>query len=190
MKLTSIVQGACCACAFGIAFAAPCHAQGHTRQFYEIGVGLNTEEPQFAIRSETGPTVGFALGHPLNSQLSVNGSLMAAIFGSPKQFVSPGGCLGSGPCDPPMASTVEVGTLGFGAEYALSRMSTTPLVTAGGGVRYLSESPQRENDVRPFVELGAGVLLGRWTVRARYQAASPGSDLPKWMMPITIGYRF
>jgi hypothetical protein len=190
MKFTSIVQGTWCTCAFGIAFGTPCLAQHDSRQFYEVSAGLNMEESQFSVRSGAGPTATLSLGAHLNRWFAVDGTVGGAVFGAPERITNPGGCLGAEPCVFPQPSTVKVATLSIGAEYSIAGTVNAPLLSAGVGVRTLSESPQRGNDTRPFVEIGAGVLLGRWALRARYQAASPGSDLPKWMLPMTLGYRF
>jgi hypothetical protein len=166
------------------------HAQLQSRTFAELGGGAITQESQFNVRSGVGATAAFAVGRALSEQLTLEGRLSASAFAAPQQITNPGGCLGRSPCVFPSASNVRVVTLGASGEYHSTPTPIMPLVLFGLGGRYVSEAPERGSDARPYGEVGVGLMLHHWGLRARYQATTAGSELPKWMIPVTLDYRF
>lgn len=94
------------------------------------------------------------------------------------------------PCIFPTASDVRVVTLGASGEYHSTPMPIMPLVLFGVGGRYVSEDPFRKSDMRPYAEAGVGLMFQQWGLRARYQATTVVTDLPNWMIPVTLSYRF
>jgi hypothetical protein len=158
---------------------------------YEVGVGMIAQQRQLGVRSGVGASATFSAGRQLTRGISVRGTAAAAAFGRPDPWGSTAACSSFVPCPPPPSpSRVRVATLGTNAEYVASRTGLEPIVFGGIGIRYLTESPQRGADTRPYMELGCGAAFRRWTLRVRYEAARPGSDLPKWMMPAALGFRF
>jgi hypothetical protein len=182
-----------CACSLLLGVPSAIQAQQRSRTFAEVSAGVITQESQYNVRSGgPGGTAAFAVGRELSEWLTLGGRLSASRFNAPPQIISPGGCFPIGtPCVFPTASNVNVATLGVTGEYHPPVTELVPLVLFGAGARFVSESPFRSsNDARPYVEVGLGGMLAKWGLRARYQATTPGSDLPKWMIPLTLDYRF
>jgi len=66
-----------------------------------------------------------------------------------------------------------------------------PFLLVGTGMRHLTESPERDSDDRPYGEVGLGLTMAsRFVVRVDYQATQPGSELPRWAVPVTLGIAF
>jgi hypothetical protein len=158
--------------------------------FAELGGGVITQESQFNVRSGIGATAAFAVGRSLSDQLTLEGRMSASAFPAPQQFTNPGGCLGRSPCIFSSASSVRVITIGGSGEFHSTPEPITPLVLFGLGGRHVTEAPERGSDTRPYGEVGVGLMLRHWGLRARYQATTAGSELPKWMIPVTLDYRF
>jgi hypothetical protein len=189
MKLGSIGQVAGGACAFAIAMVGPCRAQGRVRSFYEVDAGVLDIDPELGVRGETGAAASLALGRTLGKGFGVQADLGLAAVAAPKQWASLLACYPVA-CVPPLPSKVRIASFGGSAEYRFAVLPVAPFLLVGAGFRSLTEAPQRGGDARPYAEYGVGVAFGRVSIRARYQGARPGKDLPDWMMPITLGYRF
>ena len=179
-----------CVCSVLLAVPHTAHAQQQSRWFGQLSGGVITQESQFNVRSGVGATTAFAGGRALSEQLTLEGRLSASAFAAPREFINPGGCLGASPCIFPSASSVRVVTLGASGEYHSTSAPIMPLVLFGLGTRHVSEAPERGSDTRPYAEFGVGLMSQQWGLRARYQATTAGSELPKWMIPVTLDYRF
>jgi hypothetical protein len=179
-----------CVCSLLLAVPLTAHAQEQSRTFAELGAGVITQESQFNVRSGVGATAAIAVGRALSEQLTLEARLSASAFAAPQEIINPGGCLGRSPCIFPSASNVRVVTIGGSGEFHSAPAPIMPLVLFGLGGRYVSEVPERGSDTRPYGEVGVGLMFHHWGLRARYQATSAGSELPKWMIPVTLDYRF
>ena len=179
-----------CVCGLLLAVPLTAQAQGQSRWFSQLSGGVITQESQFNVRSGFGVTAAFAVGRPLSEQLTLEGRLSASVFDSPRHYVNPGGCLGASPCPAPSVGDLRAVTLGASGEYHSAPARIMPLVLFGLGARHVSEAPERGNDTRPYAEVGVGLMSHPWGFRARYQATTAGRDLPKWMIPVTLDYRF
>jgi hypothetical protein len=179
-----------CVCSLLVAVPLAAHAQARSRTFAELGGGVITQASQFNVRSGIGATAALAVGRTLSEQLTLEGRMSGSAFPAPQQFTNPGGCLGRSPCIFPSASSVRVITIGGSGEFHSTPEAITPLVLLGLGTRYVTEAPERGGDTRPYGEVGVGLMFSHWGLRARYQATTAGSDLPKWMIPVTLDYRF
>jgi hypothetical protein len=179
-----------CVCSLTLAVPLAAHAQQQSRWFGQLSGGVITQESQFDVRSGVGATAAFAVGRALSELLTLEGRLSASAFAAPEEFINPGGCLGASPCIFPSASSVRVVTIGGSGEFHSVPTPIMPLVLFGLGGRYVSEAPERGSDTRPYAEVGVGLMLHQWGIRARYQATTAGSELPKWMIPVTLDYRF
>lgn len=179
-----------CVCSVLLAVPHTAHAQQQSRWFGQLSGGVITQESQFNVRSGVGATAAFAGGRALSEQLTLEGRLSASAFAAPQEIINPGGCLGVLPCIYPSPSSVRVVTLGASGEYHSTPAPIMPLVLFGLGGRHVSEAPERGSDTRPYAEVGVGLMSHQWGLRARYQATTAGSELPKWMIPVTLDYRF
>lgn len=187
------MNSALLAALFAVA-ALPARGFAQQPKTYDIQLhaGIAAQAPLLGVRSSVGATVAIEAMRRLPHRFSAGPSLSLAGFPAPERFISPGGCLGAYPCIPPSPSVVRIATLGVVAEYAPpSSDDVAPLFLAGVGMRHLTESPERHNDARPYAEAGVGAsVFRRVVVRVRYQATRPGSKLPKWAVPITLGVAF
>ena len=188
MRLRSIETRAWWACALAIGMVAPCAAQGRARRFYEVNAGVLDIKPELGVRRATGAAASFALGRTLGKGFGARVDLGLAAVAAAKRWASLVACYPIA-CPPPSPSNVRIASLGGSAEYRLAALPVAPFVLVGAGVRFLTESPQRRADARPYAEYGVGVAFGRLSIRARYQGARPGKDLPDWILPIALGYR-
>jgi len=185
-----MLRNLACACALAIALPTSSHAQHVGQTFGELSAGIATEEEQFSVRSGHGLSGGLGIGRQLSDLFSLEARLGYSSFGAPAEIITPGGCLGRSPCVLPRASDVRITTAGLATELSSAGSGPRPVLLLGVGGRYLTESPERGADLRPYVEAGAGVTVGHCMVRVSYQATAPGRELPKWLMPLTVGYRF
>jgi len=160
----------------------------------QVNAGAIGQEGQLGVRTSLGATLSAAVTKRIPYHLSVGPSVSVAVFPAPEPFVSPGGCLGAHPCNPPSASAVRIATLGiigFYAPPAPDYSDVAAFLLLGAGMRHLTESPERDSDNRPYGEAGCGLKMGgRFVVRIEYQATQPGSELPKWAVPVTLGIAF
>jgi hypothetical protein len=182
-------------CAANLLFAvvSTAHAQRVPRNFAELSAGAATEESEYDVRSTFGLTAGFAVGRLVASQLAAEARVSMSRFPAPQQITPPGFCRAQMPCIYPSVSDVGITTIALGGEYTFAPaadQSARALILAGAGARYVSEHPYRGSDTRPFAELGAGITFAHWGIRARYQRSTPGPDLPKWVLPLTLDFRF
>ena len=190
MKLVSFAS------LFAVA-ALPLTALSQQPKAYDVQLhaGVVAQEGQSNLRSPTGVGASFEVLKRLPHSFAAGPSLSVAGFPQPHPYIPPGyGCFfGGSNCRMPSPSVVRTAMLGVAGTYTLpsSDEDVAPFVLAGFGMRHLTEAPERGNDVRPYGEIGLGATAYRRFVgRIRYQATSPGSELPKWSMPITVGVTF
>jgi hypothetical protein len=162
---------------------------------FQVNAGAIGQEGQLGVRASVGATVSTEVTKRLPYRFSVGPSLSIAAFPPPEPSIpSPGGCLGMQPCKQPSASVVWVATLGVIGLYTLptpNYYEAAPVLLVGAGMRHLTESPERDSDDRPYGDLGLGLkMAGRFVLRVEYQATPPGSELPKWALPVTLGIAF
>jgi hypothetical protein len=159
---------------------------------FRLHAGVAVQPGLLSVRSQVGATAAVDVMRRLPHHFSVGPSLSIAGFPKPEQYISPGGCLGVYPCIRPSPSVVRIATLGVVGDYILpSNDDVAPFFLVGLGMRHLTESPERPSDNRPYAEVGLGAtVFRRFVVRARYQATRPGSQLPKWALPVTFGLAF
>jgi hypothetical protein len=172
--------------------SAPCFSQQASQRDVQIHVGAIGGEAQIGVRSPWGATASIEVTQRLAHHLSLGPMLTIAIFPAPNEFISPAGCFGASPCIDPSPSVVRIATLGAIGGYTIeSGGDIAAVLLAGMGMRYLTESPERSNDFRPYAEVGLGiVVLRRFVVRIRGQKSPPGSELPNWAVPMTVGVVF
>lgn len=68
------------------------------------------------------------------------------------------------------------------------------MAIAGGGLRLIGQSPAGGHEIIPYGEVGYSFNLPfgdayAFTAQARIQASPARRDLPRWIVPITIGIR-
>lgn len=180
--------------AFSVSAVSPLMGQSATRDYYvAIEAGMAAQPDQFSVRSQLGAAVAFGAGRYFSTHAAVEARLGADFFAAPTQFISPGGCLGQGPCNPPRASPVHITTLAGDWVFSNRQRGTAPLILAGLGLRRITESPATSPEVRPFAEVGAGIVhsLTRTSIglEARWQLAPSRADLPRWTLPIGVNIR-
>ena len=160
----------------------------------QVNAGVIDQDGQLGVRSSVGATASAEVTKRIPHHLSVGPSVSVAAFPAPEPFVSPGGCLGAHPCNPPSASAVRIATLGVVGLYAPPApdySNVAAFLLVGAGLRHLAESPERDSDDRPYGEVGFGLKMARrFVVRIEYQATRRGSELPQWALPVTLGIAF
>jgi len=161
---------------------------------FQVNAGMIGQEGQLGVRGSVGATASAQVTKRLPYHFSVGPSLSLAAFPAPERFLSPGGCLGAQPCILPSPSVVRIATLGIIGAYTVPSpdyYDAVPFLLAGAGVRHLTESPERDSDDRPYGEVGLGMTMAnRFVLRVEYLATPPGSELPKWAVPVTLGIAF
>jgi len=171
------------------------HAQAAQHSMYaSVSAGAAVEPDLFSVRSAWGGSAAVAFGRILSSHTAIQGRAGAEYFAAPPQFISPGGCLGQQPCNPPQASAVKIATLAADGVISPVPAISGPLLIIGVGLRNVSASPEQASEIRPFVDLGAGLALaigsGSLGLEARYQLAAASGGLPRWTLPIQVTARF
>lgn len=176
-----------------VAVSAKAFSQQPKRYDVQVHAGAVAQDGQFSVRTSFGATASIEVLRRLPHDFSAGPSLSVAGFSAPEQFISPGGCLRASPCNLPSPSAVRIATLGAVGVYTppSGDDDVAPFLLAGVGMRYLTESPERDSDTRPYAEVGLGTtIFRRFVVRVRYQATQSGSELPSWAMPMTVGIAF
>jgi hypothetical protein len=178
---------------FAVAALPACGISQQPRTYdVRLHAGVAAQPGLLGVRSQVGATLAAEVMRRLPHHFSVGPSLSVAGFPKPEQFISPAGCFGAYPCIPPSPSVVRIATFGVVGDYTPpSPDVVAPFFLVGLGMRHLTESPERPDDNRPYAEVGLGAtVVRRFVVRARYQATRPGSQLPKWALPVTFGLAF
>jgi hypothetical protein len=166
----------------------------------DAGPVFATSQP--GTRSGTGLGAGVMAGRQLLPQTAAELRLGFDYFGAPPLFISPGGCLGRVPCNPPTPQRVRIVTLTTDALVGGHTDDLAPFVLAGVGARYADSQPDpsyldpRANtrELRPFAEIGTGleipVGVTRMSLELRYQIAVSDPGLPRWTLPARLAIRF
>jgi hypothetical protein len=160
----------------------------------QVSAGAIGQEGQLGVRTSLGATASAEVTKRLPHHFSVGSLLSVAAFPAPEPFVHPVYCVGAQPCKEPSPSVVRIATLGIIGLYTPPTPDSydgAPFLVAGAGMRHLTESPERNSDIRPYGEIGLGLIMaGRFVFRVEYQATQPGSELPRWAVPVTLGVAF
>lgn len=170
-------------------------AQSAQHSIYaSVSAGVAVEPDLFSVRSAWGGSAAVAVGRVLSSYTAIQGRAGAEYFAAPPQVIGPGGCLGRQPCNPPQPGAVTIATLAAEAVISGAPEILGPLLIIGGGLRHVSESPEQTSEIRPFLDLGAGLAFpigsGSLGLEARYQLAAAHAGLPQWTLPIQVTVRF
>ena len=145
-------------------------------------------------RSSTGVEAGVIAGHEFLPEVAAELRLRMDYFTAPTVFISPGGCLGQTPCDPPQSQRVRIGSLAVDGVVGGRSNTSGPLGVFGVGVRNLDALPLGPSGIGSFAELGGGFRIpihsAVASLEARYQMVFLNTQAPRWTLPTTLAVRF
>lgn len=175
------------ACTVGLAQAL--RAQGYVG----LSAGVALQPFALGVRSDNGVDLAASVGRGVAPHTAVEARISIDRFARPLAFISPGGCLGGSPCNPPVPEEDRYATASGEIIWGGAIDRTMPMIIGGFGVRYAS-SDAGHNEWRPQIEAGAGMIspLGhtRLSIEARYQRSATTAAFPNWTVPISLTIRF
>jgi len=181
-----------------VALLAVSHALADAQQvrsahYFAIGGGLAAQPTLLGVRSNFGTSIDLGLGWSVAAHSAFEARMGGQFFPAGDLRINPGSCLADSPCRVPHPSAVRVLTLA--GDYVFGGDNNSgPRLIAGLGYRYIDESPETRSELRPFIEVGAGIghSFGSNAIglEGRIQFANASTYLPRWTLPFGINVRF